>query len=171
MTKFSERLKQLRAAHGVSQQELADVLGVNKQTISGYERGVRRPAGEGAQELYEKLADFFNVDVSYLMGLTDFSIRLDDPCNSDSLPDKVAYKYSQLSTIGKEMIHNAIENEYDKQQIRLKNYKRVMSLDKITNLDDARAILGDLAAFGGYASDEQLLAMANAVLKTEKKKK
>ena len=32
MSEFSERLKQLRDAQGVSQQELADYLEVNKQT-------------------------------------------------------------------------------------------------------------------------------------------
>lgn len=79
MADFSERLKSLRAQKGLSQQELADIIGVNKQTISGYERGVRRPAGEGARELYEKLADCFNVDVSFLMGLSDYTTILTNP--------------------------------------------------------------------------------------------
>lgn len=79
MADFSERLKQLRLKKGISQQELADVINVNKVTISGYERGVRRPAGEGAMEIYEKLADYFNVDTSFLMGISDVSIRLDNP--------------------------------------------------------------------------------------------
>lgn len=172
MSEFSERLKQLRDAQGVSQQELADYLDVNKQTISGYERGVRRPAGAGARELYEKIADFFNVDISYLMGLSDVSLRIDDPCdNSSLLPEDVAYKYSQLSPSGKDTVHTAIETEYDKYIKKLADYKRAMSLDKITSLEDARALLGDSAAFGGFATDEQLIKMANAVLKDSKKKK
>jgi len=172
MTEFSERLKQLRDARGVSQQELAEYLDVNKQTISGYERGVRRPAGNGARELYEKIADFFNVDISYLMGLSDVSIRIDDPCdNSSFLPKEVAFKYSQLSPEGKKAVHTAIETEYEKYVKKLADYKRVMSLDKITTLEDARAILGESAAFGGFATDEQLIKMANIVLKDSKRKK
>lgn len=76
MATFGDRLKALRTARGLSQQELADKLGVNKMTISGYERNVRRPAGENALEIYEALADLFNVDLSYLLGHTDVVNRL-----------------------------------------------------------------------------------------------
>ena len=53
MATFGERLKFLRDQKGVTQEDLAELLGVNKQTISGYERGVRRPAGEKKLEVYE----------------------------------------------------------------------------------------------------------------------
>ena len=43
MATFGERLKFLRDQKGVTQEDLAELLGVNKQTISGYERGVRKP--------------------------------------------------------------------------------------------------------------------------------
>ncbi len=83
MATFANRLKALREASGMSQQELADRLGVNKQTISGYERGVRRPAGETALDVYETLADIFHVDLMYLLGHHDQVERLtgtpDDP--------------------------------------------------------------------------------------------
>lgn len=171
MSSFSERLKELRIKNGVSQQELADFLKINKQTISGYERGVRRPAGENASEIYEKIADYFNVDVSYLLGYSDYTIRLETPStNLEILPSRLANKYAKLTLEGKENVHNAIEAEYEKQQTRLSEFKKVMKLDKITTLDEAKAIMGNAAAFGGYASDEQLIRMANAVLQTEKKK-
>lgn len=83
MADFAERLKQLRIQKGNSQQEIADLLNVNKMTISGYERGIRRPAGENAREIYETLADYFNVDTSFLMGLSDVTIRLTNPLNDD----------------------------------------------------------------------------------------
>lgn len=79
MADFSERLRDLRLKKGVSQQDIADYLGINKQTVSGYERGVRRPAGEGAIEVYEALADYFNVDIRYLMGVSDLSISMVNP--------------------------------------------------------------------------------------------
>ena len=170
MTNFAERLKQLRDAHGVSQQELAEYLNVNKQTISGYERGVRRPAGEGAQDIYEKLADYFNVDVSYMMGLSDVSLKISDPCKDAlSLPLDLAHKYSQLDENGKAIVKSTIESEYEKYNKYLADYERVSKLDKITAIEDARAILGNSAAFGGYATDKQLIKMANIVLKDNKK--
>jgi len=87
MAKFGDRLKFLRERKGVSQQEVADLLDVNKQTISGYERNVRRPSGENAMEVYETLADYFNVDLMYLLGQTDIVVRLNgsgsDPEDAD----------------------------------------------------------------------------------------
>lgn len=58
------RIKELRLAVGKSQAELADLIGVNKQTISQYERGVRYPKKENM----EALADYFNVSIDYLIG-------------------------------------------------------------------------------------------------------
>lgn len=87
MAKFGDRLKFLRERKGVSQQEVADLLGVHKQTISGYERNERRPSGENAMEVYETLADYFNVDLMYLLGQTDIVVRLNgsgsDPDDAD----------------------------------------------------------------------------------------
>lgn len=76
MATFGERLRFLRQQKGITQEELAELLGVNKQTISGYERGVRRPAGENSMEVYETLADYFNVDMMYLLGHADMVVRL-----------------------------------------------------------------------------------------------
>lgn len=69
---FSQILKKLRTEHQMSQQEVADRLGLNKQAISQYERGVRKPNFEIA----EQLADVFHVDLNYLLGFTDKVSRL-----------------------------------------------------------------------------------------------
>ena len=64
---FSARLKDLRLQCDLTQLELADKIGVNKQTISQYERGVREP---GFSRL-EALCDYFGVSADYLLGRTD----------------------------------------------------------------------------------------------------
>lgn len=64
MPKFSERLKQLRNEHKISQQDLADRIGMSKSSINMYERGEREPG----LETLEALADYFNVDLDYLLG-------------------------------------------------------------------------------------------------------
>ena len=66
MANFHMILKRLRTASGYSQQELADKLGISKSSINMYERGERQPNFE----TLEMIADFFNVDVDYLLGRT-----------------------------------------------------------------------------------------------------
>jgi transcriptional regulator with XRE-family HTH domain len=61
------RIKDLRAEKGISQNELAKALGLTQQAISAYENGLREPDLETLQ----KIADFFNVSVDYLLGRTD----------------------------------------------------------------------------------------------------
>lgn len=103
MADFAERLKELRLKRGVSQQELADYLNVNKQTISGYERGIRRPAGEGAREIYEKLADYFNVDIPFLMGISDLTTSLKNPLSSEYYDNAELLEKAQALFDSKEM--------------------------------------------------------------------
>lgn len=67
MTPFIERLKALRASRHLSQRELADQAGLARSTVSMLESGSREPRTEHL----EALADFFNVDVDYLLGRSD----------------------------------------------------------------------------------------------------
>ena len=64
---LSQRLKELRAAKGLSQAALADILGRTQQAIGKWEVGRSEP--DGATLL--KLAAYFNVTTDYLLGLTD----------------------------------------------------------------------------------------------------
>lgn len=64
MGKFYERFKQLREEKGYSQQMLADKLRISRSTVGMYESGLREPNFE----LLEEIADFFNVDMDYLVG-------------------------------------------------------------------------------------------------------
>ena len=59
MTYIGSRLRYLRKFENVTQQQLADKLGVAKSTISMYENGQREPDFE----TLEALADFFNVEM------------------------------------------------------------------------------------------------------------
>ena len=62
-----ERLKELREARKMSQEEIADILGVKRQIISYYETDTRRP---NVNDLI-KLAQTFETTVDYLLGLSD----------------------------------------------------------------------------------------------------
>ncbi len=70
------RLKELRKEKGLTQQGLADEIGITKRTYIYWEQGERQIKPDKA----EKLADFFGVSVGYLLGYdNDFEkqIRID----------------------------------------------------------------------------------------------
>lgn len=56
------RLKQLRKDKGLSQQELADLIGVTKEAVSHWEK-----YGFSSADKLEKLAGAFDVSISYLL--------------------------------------------------------------------------------------------------------
>ncbi len=89
MSKFSERFKLLRKERGLSQAALATELGFTKSSVNMYERGDREP---GLESL-ETIADFFNVDMDYLLGKSDVQNRfLYTPASdaeSAALPDNI----------------------------------------------------------------------------------
>ena len=84
MAKFNERLKLLRRESGLSQQDFAKQLGTSKSSVNMYERGEREPG----IETLEAIADYFNVDMDYLLGKSDHrskSAWLEDIDNSIDL--------------------------------------------------------------------------------------
>ena len=58
---LSETIRELRVQKGLSQQELADALGVSRSTLAHWENG-RRPE----EEHLEDIADFFGCEVEDL---------------------------------------------------------------------------------------------------------
>lgn len=67
MADFKDRLRELRAEKGLTQQELGDAIGLHGMSISGYERGVKKPSFEAL----DNLADALNVSIDYLLGSSD----------------------------------------------------------------------------------------------------
>ena len=59
----AERLKELRESQGLSQEQLAKIIGVDRTTIVKYETGASRPT-----RYLKKIAHYFNVTTDYLLG-------------------------------------------------------------------------------------------------------
>ena len=64
---FATRLKELRRSKKITQLTLALELKTNQNTISRYENGEREP---GINEIVA-IANYFNVSVDYLLGVTN----------------------------------------------------------------------------------------------------
>lgn len=64
---LSERIRSLRLSKGISQVELADKLGVTKQSVSNRENDNIQPS----IEMLIKIANEFSVSTDYLLSLDD----------------------------------------------------------------------------------------------------
>ena len=66
MDKFCNNLKYLRKSRSLTQQEIADVVGISRQGYAKYENDL----GEPDISTLIKLADYFDVSVDSLIGRT-----------------------------------------------------------------------------------------------------
>lgn len=60
---FGEKLKSLRQSRYLTQQKLADDLGISQSAVGSYETGFREPDFK----MIQRIADYFNVPFSSLM--------------------------------------------------------------------------------------------------------
>ena len=65
--KFKERLKELRSEKGLSQQQLAKLIGVSQKAIDFWEKGINEPKAS----YVVALSKFFDISADYLLGLID----------------------------------------------------------------------------------------------------
>lgn len=62
---FQTRLKELRIEQNLSQQKLAEQIGVTQKAIDFWEKGINEPKAS----YIIKLAKFFSVTTDYLLGI------------------------------------------------------------------------------------------------------
>ncbi len=62
-----KRVRELREDKDLKQQQIADLLFINRRTYSSYETGIRTMS----PEILIHLAKIHNTSVDYLLGLTD----------------------------------------------------------------------------------------------------
>jgi len=87
---FSDRLKSLRNAKGLTQGDLANQTGLKQSSIAMYETGKRKPK----IEVLERLADFFNVDIDYLVGKSDKTTKILVEPSPSPAPEKPVTRYT-----------------------------------------------------------------------------
>lgn len=82
MTKFGDQLRKLRRERGMSQEDLAKLLGTSKQVISRYETGQRSPKITVASDYAMKLG----IPLSELEGSSDSHVESQFPLPSNLIP-------------------------------------------------------------------------------------
>ncbi len=66
------RLKEIRLRKGYTQKNVADYLQVSVNVYSRYELEKRQPSIDSLV----KMADFFDVSIDYMLGVSDFPLRV-----------------------------------------------------------------------------------------------
>lgn len=79
MTVLADRIKKLRKKKGISQLQLAEAIGVKKNTVSTWERGTRKP---DLNALY-LLSEYFEVSFEYLQESSDKEEALVKPSQGE----------------------------------------------------------------------------------------
>lgn len=99
-----KNLKKIRLERKLTQEELADYINVSKSTYSRYESGTTEPD----MDTLNKLADFFNVSVDYLLGREESSIeRLEK--NLARLDPRIQQAYHSLQNMDEEDLAMTLE--------------------------------------------------------------
>ncbi|MBP5738565.1 MAG: helix-turn-helix transcriptional regulator [Abditibacteriota bacterium] len=109
---FGRRLRELRAAKGLSQNKLAEILGVSASTVALYENSFRMPS----YDALIKIADYFAVSTDYLLDndkYTDDSVNLSGLTNEQrNTVRKVVLDYSDLNkTVAEALSKTIAQNE------------------------------------------------------------
>ncbi|MBE6012961.1 MAG: helix-turn-helix transcriptional regulator [Lachnospiraceae bacterium] len=67
---FSRRLKELRIAKNLTQEQVSALIDVSRPTYSNYETGLREPS----IQIINKIVDVFEISVDWLFGRTDIMV-------------------------------------------------------------------------------------------------
>lgn len=99
MAEFKERVKFLRIKNHLSQQNLANKIKLDKQTISQYELGKRKPS----HEILLQLCDTLNVSSDYLLG---YSNTMNQSLNTEEL--EIIGAYNELTPDQKTLVRTML---------------------------------------------------------------
>lgn len=148
MEEFKNRVKQLRIEKKLTQQELAEMVGVLKGSVSKWECGITRPEFE----TLDKLCDIFNVSLSYLLGSSDvkerremteedkdrlgFESYLEDECESIELIVKDLVRLSSRSKdVVRQTVKALLKNDLECERADPEGY---FDVDIKINFDDVK---------------------------------
>ena len=117
---MQNRIKEIRKERHLTQKEFAEKLNISQPAISRYENGDREPK----LDTWQKLADFLDVPVDYLLGISkDSSTLTIDDLNQEEqeayerITDILSQEYPQTrpefnwSKIGQLLINSDLTEE------------------------------------------------------------
>ena len=88
--RWNKRIKDLREDHDMTQDELADKLGVSKRTLLRYESGTSEPT----ISILISLSLLFNVSIDYIVGIKDSTV-----IDEENVKDQLDYLINYIEKI------------------------------------------------------------------------
>lgn len=113
MGNFQNIFRKLRTSSNLTQSAIAEKLGISRSTIGMYETGAREPDFE----TLEKIADFFNVDIDFLLGRTNQTTMLPETIGKYSKTHELDVIYEQLSDHNQRKVLTYSKNLLSTQQM------------------------------------------------------
>lgn len=164
------RIAELRKEKGLTLQQVADAIGVGNNTISRYENGKREPK----LETWVKLADFFDVPVSYLQGISNISDKATfydlgkwlsvagKPANDEKVSISMDELKSRTQELTLAMFNNAFNSLINAElftskldQKKFKKIKDTLSIDDLGAMQDIVGLTSDVFKIGLEALDNK----------------
>lgn len=121
---MSNRLAELRKEKGLTLDQMQEQTGINRVTISQYERGKREPK----LATWKKLADFFDVDLLYIQGISEIKNIDNDIGGFKNSFDDLAKQVGFLAA-GKKVDYSKIEFNRDLGKLTSKSLDEMMISD------------------------------------------
>lgn len=120
---LSNRLKERREQLGLTQSEVATLLGITPGAVGNYENGVSTPKAD----VLFKVFDALKCDANYLFQ-DEMSKRSQEDNATPLEMEHLVKKYRGLDTHGKEMVDFTLEKEYERSVTEKKKNDNVVSM-------------------------------------------
>lgn len=103
---FSEQMKELRKANGLTQATLAKALGIGQTTVANYEKGVRLPD----LDMLISIANYFSVTIDTLVGRSEKQVQSKHSTYTyeDYMEALLSMDKNRIQTIVHSLIQNGI---------------------------------------------------------------
>ena len=98
------RLKEVRQARKLKQQQVADLLGIPLRTYQNYERGINDPD----TTILCRLADYYGITTDYLIGYSDIAISGNHIALTND-ESQIMSSYRKLNDRGKGIARDVVD--------------------------------------------------------------
>lgn len=120
---LSNRLKERREQLGLTQSEVASLLGITPGAVGNYENGVSTPKAD----ILFKVFDALKCDANYL-----FQDEMNEHSQEDAATplemEHLVKKYRDLDDHGKKMVDFTLKEEYERSIAEKKNFDNVVPM-------------------------------------------
>lgn len=145
---LSDRIKEARLKKGLTQEQLANMIGTAKSTVTGYEKGNRIPPAATVG----LIADATNVDANFLYQ-DEVRERKENNVSLEEL--SIIKKYRVLDPHGKKMVDFTLNEEWERSK-KLVEEKNIIPMEV---KEEAPDYLKPVAAHNELENPEQVVLM------------